>query len=109
DLGMESKDGVVSVRVSGHAGESLPHSSVFATAAQASEFFETGAVGYSETRSGDRLDAVELRTKHWSVTPFDINRVESSFFSNSNLFPRGSTSFDCALMMRDMEHCWSSK
>lgn len=108
DLGMKSSDGTVRVRVSGNRGESLPHTSVFGNPTQASDFFEAGAVGYSATRSGDRRDAVELRTEQWSVAPFDIDRAESSFFADLKLFPIGTVSFDCALVMRNIEHRWHS-
>lgn len=98
DLRMESNDGAIRVRVSGHGAESLPQNSVFGSPGQASDFFEAGAVG----------DAVKLRTEQWSVAPFDIDNVESSFFSDQSLFPTGTVEFDCVLVMRNIEHRWHS-
>src|SRR5262245_34000540 len=56
DLGMQSVDGRVSVRVRGRLATSLPMSSSFSSLAEASAFFESGSVGYSVTRAGSRLD-----------------------------------------------------
>lgn len=108
DLRMESTDRTVRVHVTGHASESLPPTSIFGSPAEASEFFEAGSMGYSATRSGDHVDAVELQTEQWSVEPFDVEHVESSFFSDADLFPSGTVSFDCALVMRNIEHSWRS-
>jgi hypothetical protein len=109
DLRMESNDGLVHVHVKGRTGNSLPSSSVFGSSAQASEFFETGSIGYSATRSGERLDAIALHTADWSVAPFDIDQVESSFFADVNVFPVGTASLDCALVMRDIQHSWRTE
>lgn len=37
------------------------------------------------------------------------NRVESSFFKNESLFPSGSVEFDCALLMRGIDHAWHAR
>jgi hypothetical protein len=37
-----------------------------------------------------------------------IESVESSYFSNQELFPAGSIDFDCALIMRNIAHEWES-
>jgi hypothetical protein len=38
-----------------------------------------------------------------------IEKVESSFFDNRATFPPGSVEFDCALLMRDIDHEWHGK
>jgi hypothetical protein len=35
--------------------------------------------------------------------------VRSSFFEDGSLFPRGSIEFDCALLMRGIEHEWHGR
>jgi hypothetical protein len=38
-----------------------------------------------------------------------FEEVRSSFFEDESLFPRGSSEFDCALLMRGIEHEWHDK
>jgi hypothetical protein len=40
------------------------------------------------------------------MTPLEIEYVESSFFDNTDSFPPGAATFDCALLMRSIEHQW---
>jgi len=35
-----------------------------------------------------------------------VHDVFSSYFSDETKFPAGSVEFDCALIMRDIEHEW---
>ena len=105
-LHLQSRDGSVDVQVAGRTADRLPANSTFGTVEEASRFFETGSVGYSETRRGTRLDGIELRTKHWSVSPLEVDDVRSSYFENRERFPEGSVAFDCALVMRDIDHSW---
>jgi putative NADH-flavin reductase len=84
----------------------LPRTSKFGSLDEASAFFEKGALGYSETTKGDRLDGLYLVTKNWCVEPLEVQHVHSSFFSDLSLFPSGSVDFDCALLMRNIEHQW---
>jgi len=37
-----------------------------------------------------------------------LEAVESSYFADASLFPRGSATFDCALIMRNIAHEWHS-
>lgn len=104
-----SDDGGAQVSVIGQLAEKLPATSIFASLGEASEFFEHGALGYSATTNPNRYDGMELRCKNWSVTPLDVSHVESSFFENADLFPPGSAVFDCALLMRGIQHEWHSR
>jgi hypothetical protein len=105
-LGMCSADGVVQVRVSGNVASGLPPTSVFRSLKEASDFFEPGAVGYSATSQGDRLDGIVLKTHQWSVEPLAVEHVHSSYFDDRTRFPVGSITFDCALLMRNVGHEW---
>jgi hypothetical protein len=106
ELSMRSADAKVAVELRGTLSGTLPTSSKFASLKAASDFFEGGAVGYSETSQGDELDGVRLVTRGWRVEPLSVERVESSFFADTSAFPKGSVEFDCALLMRDIEHEW---
>jgi hypothetical protein len=35
-----------------------------------------------------------------------VERVASTYFADESLFPAGSVTFDCALIMRDIAHEW---
>jgi len=108
-LGMKSQDKEVALRVEGHASEAWPEASGFASLKEASAFFEGGCVGYSVTEDATRLDGMELKTQLWSVEPFAVTRVESSFFEDAARFPQGSIRFDHGLIMRDIPHEWHGK
>ncbi|HZZ28028.1 MAG TPA: hypothetical protein VFE46_08500 [Pirellulales bacterium] len=43
------------------------------------------------------------------IDPLAIDEVRSSFYDNSALFPAGSITFDCALLMRGVQHEWHSQ
>ena len=108
DLRVQSHDGVVSLRVRGRMGGTLPRTSRFPTLAAASGFFEPGSLGYSVTGQPGRLDGIELRTRGWRVEPLQIEELYSSYFSDRARFPEGSVEFDCALIMRNLSHEWHS-
>jgi hypothetical protein len=70
----------------------------------ASDFFCHGSCGYSVTSDGRSFEGLELRTENWRVQPLhaDVQRV--SFFEN--MLPNGAFEFDCALIMRNVQHSW---
>jgi hypothetical protein len=106
ELAMASADGFASVAVKGSSAASLPAGSVFGSVAEASRFFETGSVGFSTTREPNRLDGIALRTSTWSVEPLRVDEVFSSYFMDEARFPDGSSVFDHALLMRNVDHEW---
>jgi hypothetical protein len=87
----------------------LPDASVFASVAEASDFFEQGSLGYSATHADGRYDGLELSCQNWNVEPLDVKRIESSYFDDESRFPRGSVEFDCALLMRSIHHEWHGR
>lgn len=109
NLEMKSRDGRVVVQLRAQAASALPASSRFASVAEASGFFEPGSVGYSATKDARRLDGIQLRTKSWRIEPLRVEHVHSSYFADASRFPNGSVEFDCALLMRDIEHEWQSE
>lgn len=94
----------IDAALAGSAG--LPATSVFASVGEVSAFFEAGATGWSATDAPDRFDTIELRTVGWRVEPLHVAEHASSFFGDVTRFPEGTVAFDCALVMRDLEHRW---
>jgi hypothetical protein len=105
-LNMRSHDDAVLVEVNAHRALQIPETSLFASLDEASEFFARGAVGYSATDNPDCCDGLELVTSRWEVEPLEVQSLRSSFFEDKKLFPHGTVHFDCALLMRNIEHEW---
>ena len=108
-VALRSDDGVTRVAVDATVAADMPSHSVFTTLAEASSFFEQGSLGYSATPQAGRFDGLELRTAGWSVEPLAVRHLASSFFEDAARFPAGSVTFDCALVMRDLEHEWHGR
>jgi hypothetical protein len=108
-LEMRSADRETFVRVAARVADTLPSGSVFKSLAEASEFFQAGALGWSSRPESSECDGMELRSDSWRLEPLLVERVESSFFSNTDWFPPGSAEFDSAFLMREIEHEWHAR
>jgi hypothetical protein len=106
---LTSDDSQVHLLVDAAISESLPSTSLFASLNDASAFFEAGSVGYSPGFGEGEFDGMELRSFKWNVQPLEVRRVKSSFFEDLARFPAGSVEFDCALLMRGIEHEWHDR
>ena len=106
---MNSDDDDTHVTVAGRVSTVLADGSVFESIREASDFFEGGSLGYSDTHTADSFDGLELRTLNWKVQPFSVERFESSFFEDRRRFPAGSVEFDSALLMRNVLHEWHGR
>jgi hypothetical protein len=84
----------------------FPSSSIFGDLKTVSDFFERGGTGYSP--NGTNYDGLRLQTYKWEVKPLEVSAVQSSFFENEEVFPKGSVKFDNALLMTKIEHEWHS-
>ena len=109
DVRMRSRDGLVSVTVSGRKADRLPDGSVFRTLVEASAFFEGGALGFSPARRDGHFEALELDVADWRVDVLGLDDVFSSFFSDTAHFPKGTVEFDNALLMRGIKHRWHQR
>ncbi|QLG46892.1 DUF2071 domain-containing protein [Costertonia aggregata] len=78
--------------------------SVFENLSCVSDFFEKGSIGYSPY--GDAFDGLQLKAYTWKVSLLEVSHVQSSFFEDERIFPKGSVRFDNALLMKDIEHEW---
>lgn len=108
-IAVESEDGVTRLLIDARVAQSLPSSSVFPDLPTASAFFRGGACGYSPGRAAGELQGLELRTLRWDVEPLAVEQVRSTFFDDPARFPPGSATFDCALLMRGVEHEWHER
>ena len=106
---LTSRDRQTRLLVEGRPTDRLPDGSVFRSVEEASAFFEAGSLGYSATSRNSVYDGLELRTLDWHVQPLEVTRVESTFFENTDLFPPESVEFDCALLMRKIDHEWHER
>jgi hypothetical protein len=105
-LHMQSRDGTTRLGLCARRTAQIAATSIFASLTQASDFFESGAMGYSATDKPDCCDGLELHTSKWQIEPLEIQSVSSSFFDDTNRFPNGTIHFDCALLMQNIEHEW---
>lgn len=86
--------------------EHFDPNSIFRTLENVSHFFQKGANGYSP--SGVKFEGMQLTINNWQVTPLEVAGVRSSFFENEVLFPKGSITFDNALLMTRVSSEWRS-
>ena len=108
-VSIRSDDGAASMLVTGTVSDSFPSDSVFGSLKSASDFFEAGSLGYSATHDDGRFDGLELRCHNWHVENLDVEQVSSSFFEEESVFPSGTVTFDCALLMRGIDHEWHGR
>ena len=108
-VNLKSNDGKTRVSVAGSVCTKFPESSVFESLTAASNFFQAGSLGYSATNTNGRYDGMELICHQWKVKSLQVDRIESSFFEDRSRFPSGSVVFDCALLMRQIEHEWRGR
>ena len=106
---LNSDDRHTHLLIDGHVAQEFPPTSIFRSLKDVSDFFQKGSLGYSVTADSGKFDGLELRNSNWQVQPLAVEKVESSFFEDENLFPPGSVKFDCALLMRGIDHEWHGK
>ena len=109
EITLQSDDAVTSMSVRGQRTPQLPATSVFRSLDEASAFFQAGSLGYSATSDPTRFQGMDLHCYNWQVEPLAVEEVHSSFFEDAALFPKGSIAFDCALLMRGIDHEWHGK
>jgi hypothetical protein len=90
----------------GKVADQVQGGSVFASLEEASDFFRAGDTGWSPGKEPGVLDTIELWTREWRMEPFAVNSEYSSYFTDADLFPKGSVEFDSAFIMRRLDHEW---
>jgi len=94
------------ISIDARKAKTFDTNSIFETLENASNFFEKGELGYSPNKT--KFEGLKLQAYKWTVKPLEVTYVESSFFENEQLFPKGSIKFDNALLMTKIEHEWHS-
>ncbi len=108
-LEMRSADGTTFLRIRARAADKLPSNSIFRSLAEASAFLRNGALGWSVRATDEAFDGLELDCNGWRIEPLAVDRLESSYFENTSLFPAGTVEFDSAFLMRNVSHEWHAR
>ena len=108
-LALDSDDGTTHMSVRAAVPERFVASPLFGSLSAASEFFQKGALGYSDAQTSGQFDGLELHCLDWKIEPLVVEDVASSFFDDPTRFPPGSVAFDSALLMRNIEHEWHGR
>ncbi len=102
---VSSRDGQVRLGV-----DSVPanrfQSQLFASFDEVVRFFRRAPVGFSPSMDGRCVKGVRLKCESWAARPMTVERMKSSLFDNTRLFPTGTCTLDSALVMRDLPVCW---
>lgn len=106
---MKSIDGDIELHVDAQLVDCFPGRSMFSSIEHASDCFRCCSLGVSPSTKPRRLKSIELKTKSWNVQPLSVHSLQSSFFENESLFPKGSIAFDNAMLMENIEHEWCSE
>jgi hypothetical protein len=106
DVSFEADDGGCAMAIRARETHTFPDDSVFAGLDAASRFFEAGSLGYSATSRPGRFDGLALDCDRWAVQPLEVEAIRSSFFDDPGRFLEGTVAFDCALLMRGVDHAW---
>ena len=107
-IAAQSLDGAMSVAFDGEETPTLPPSSIFTGADSASAFLRCDRTAYSPNRRHATFDGLRMDSAHWQGTPMRCSYLQSSVFENRALFPKGSISFDHALVVRGVDARWVS-
>ena len=107
-MAFDSVDGTAHISLDARVTQRLEGSLLFTDVQQASDFFRHSSAGFSPARDARKLDGMELRADRWAVEPVEVLAVRSSFFEDTRLFPTGTATLDCALLMRDIPVTWTA-
>ena len=105
-IAAQSVDGAMSVAFDGEEAATLPPTSVFTGADSASAFFRCDRVAYSVNHRRGGFDGLRMDSERWEGTPMRCGYVQSSMFEDRSVFPKGSATFDHALLVRDVAARW---
>ena len=89
--------------------EELDQMSIFESVDEVSSFFKSGNIGWSPKKQNGEFDVIELKTVGWKMEPLKVNDHFSAYFNDETIFPKGSVTFDSAMIMRNLEHSWISR
>jgi hypothetical protein len=82
----------------------LPEGSLFRDMDEATAFFESGALGWSEGSRG--LEGMSVEFEGWNLRPLKIHRAQASFFDDAQRFPAEKIALDSAFVMEHLPLRW---
>lgn len=82
--------------------------SVFKNLSSAVESLVNHSLEYSPRYQKRVFDGIEFVAENRKVQPLHISQIQSDFFENESLFPKGSVFFDHALLMKNIYAQWHS-
>ena len=94
----------LNLSVRGTAVDMWPGSAVFDSLDEASAFYHSGAIGYSDTFTPGFYEGLELRIPDWQVWSLAVDHATCDFFDDTKRFPPGTAVFDNALLMRGLRN-----
>lgn len=98
-----SKDGT-SLAITANTALRFPQESVLKTLDTASCFFEDESHYISPKYQTSVFNCLSETTLNWKMSPLSVGALQSDFFENKQLFPKGSIYFDHALLMKNVRH-----
>jgi uncharacterized protein YqjF (DUF2071 family) len=105
-IDVRSQDGDVTLSAQATPAAAIT-SELFPTLSDASDFFRSGALGFSPAGHGG-MDGVRLHSTNWVVKPMTISRMQSSLFDDTSRFPPGRCTLDSALLMTNIAARWTA-
>jgi hypothetical protein len=104
-IDVASHDGGLGLSVRAHESANLG-SQLFGSLEDAIDFFRRGSHGYSPSGPTACLAGVGLECEQWDARPVNVDSMISSMFDDGTVFPKGSCTLDCGLVMRDLKARW---
>jgi uncharacterized protein YqjF (DUF2071 family) len=104
-IDVTSRDGEVRLSASAQDSEA-PEDQLFKSVADAVEFFQAGAVGYSLAGDTNCFEGVRLVSSSWDMSPASVDHVSSSLFDDQRRFPEGTCHLDSGFVMRNLPVRW---
>jgi hypothetical protein len=105
-INVTSRDGHPQLAVTAVPAGALS-SELFKSLDDAVGFFRRGALGFSPSAHAGRLDGVRLHSAAWAAQPMRAD-IRSRLFDDTAIFPPGTCSLDCALVMRNLPARWAT-
>jgi hypothetical protein len=99
-IDMTSADDSVSVKL--HTTEEWS-SRLFNSLDEASAFYQSSPVGWSPTKSSNKVEGLQLFTNDWKVKAGKMVELHSSYF---DAFPKDAVIFDHVLIMQNVPVIW---
>jgi hypothetical protein len=103
-----SRDSAIQLSVSAHRADLLG-GALFGCLNEAVDFFRQGSRSYSPGSVPGVLDGVGLDCPLWKAQAVSVDKMTSSLFDDTSVFPAGTCMLDSGLVMRGLRARWFSQ